>query len=207
VWKIMQEVKQKSTVLLTTHAMEEADNLGDQIGIMASGSLKGFGTSLQLKHEHGNGYSLQVVKRATSAPSDAIVACVRSCVETAVLRTDAGQEIQITLPIDSAAAFPQLFRQLEARSEELQIATFGLAQTSLEEVFLKLAGEAGEDDDESSQERGEFTVATDGAQVPLPSFECEPTFAKQLGAILLQVAITSSRHWVGMIHGIIAPVL
>ena len=76
VWKLLQQVKCSSAVLLTTHAMEEADVLGDEIGIMAKGSLKAFGTSLQLKHDHGSGYSLNIVKRTGDVSTDAIVTCV-----------------------------------------------------------------------------------------------------------------------------------
>ena len=38
-WKIINELKGKITIILTTHYMEEAQNLSDRIGIMSNGSL------------------------------------------------------------------------------------------------------------------------------------------------------------------------
>ena len=42
-----------STILLTTHNMEEADVLGDSIAIMTNGKLHCAGTSLFLKRKYG----------------------------------------------------------------------------------------------------------------------------------------------------------
>ena len=41
--------------MLTTHSMEEADILGDQIAIMARGRLRAIGSSLRLKQRFGSG--------------------------------------------------------------------------------------------------------------------------------------------------------
>ncbi len=47
--------------------MDEADILGDRIGIMAKGKMTCLGSSLFLKSKFGTGYNLTLVK-ATSAP-------------------------------------------------------------------------------------------------------------------------------------------
>jgi len=38
-WGIIEELKNKITIILTTHYMEEAENLADKVGIMAKGKL------------------------------------------------------------------------------------------------------------------------------------------------------------------------
>lgn len=43
-------------VILTTHAMEEADALSDRIAVIVDGSFKCIGTSLYLKNNFGEGY-------------------------------------------------------------------------------------------------------------------------------------------------------
>lgn len=43
-WKIIEEIKSKATIILTTHYLEEAQSLADQIAIMANGKLKALGT-------------------------------------------------------------------------------------------------------------------------------------------------------------------
>jgi ABC-2 type transport system ATP-binding protein len=44
-WKIIESLKGKITIILTTHYMEEAEKLSDRIGIMVNGDLKDIGTA------------------------------------------------------------------------------------------------------------------------------------------------------------------
>lgn len=48
-WRIIEKLKGKITIILTTHYLEEAEALSDRIGIMAKGELKAVGTSDELK--------------------------------------------------------------------------------------------------------------------------------------------------------------
>ncbi len=48
-WKVIRDLKGKITIILTTHYMEEAEQLSDRIGIMANGRLKCVGTPEELK--------------------------------------------------------------------------------------------------------------------------------------------------------------
>lgn len=47
-WDIIQELKKDTTIILTTHYLEEAEALADRIGIMSEGSLIEPGTSAEL---------------------------------------------------------------------------------------------------------------------------------------------------------------
>lgn len=44
-WNVIEELKGKTTIILTTHYMEEAEKLSDRIGIMNKGRLIALGTS------------------------------------------------------------------------------------------------------------------------------------------------------------------
>ena len=48
-WKIISSLKGKMTIVLTTHYMEEAENLSDSIAVMAKGEVKACGTLEELK--------------------------------------------------------------------------------------------------------------------------------------------------------------
>lgn len=51
VWEMIQDLKtsgQGRIIVLTTHSMEEADALGDQIAIIAFGRLRALGSALFL---------------------------------------------------------------------------------------------------------------------------------------------------------------
>ena len=47
-WKVIESLKGKKTIILTTHYMEEAEHLSDRIGIMVNGSLAQIGSSEEL---------------------------------------------------------------------------------------------------------------------------------------------------------------
>jgi len=52
-WKIIENLKGKITIILTTHYMEEAESLSDRIGIMANGNLVDVGTAKELMAKVG----------------------------------------------------------------------------------------------------------------------------------------------------------
>ena len=65
VWALLRKVKKNRIIVLTTHSMEEADMLGDRIGIMAEGEMVCCGTPLFLKSLYGVGYSLIITTLST----------------------------------------------------------------------------------------------------------------------------------------------
>ncbi|MBO6163325.1 MAG: ABC transporter ATP-binding protein [Eubacterium sp.] len=52
-WEVIRTVKEHTTIILTTHYMEEAEALSDRIGILISGRLTHLGTLAQLEQETG----------------------------------------------------------------------------------------------------------------------------------------------------------
>lgn len=52
-WREIESLKGKITIILTTHYMEEAESLSDKIAIMAKGELKAIGTLDELKSKTG----------------------------------------------------------------------------------------------------------------------------------------------------------
>ncbi len=52
-WSIIEKLKGKITIILTTHYMEEAEKLSDRIGVMANGKLIAVGTAAELVKKTG----------------------------------------------------------------------------------------------------------------------------------------------------------
>lgn len=52
-WELINNLKNKMTIILTTHYMEEAESLSDRIGIMSKGVLKEIGTAKELIEKTG----------------------------------------------------------------------------------------------------------------------------------------------------------
>ena len=60
IWDMINEIKDNRIIILTTHAMEEADALSDKIAVIVGGTLKTIGTPLYLKNSFGEGYKLSI---------------------------------------------------------------------------------------------------------------------------------------------------
>lgn len=54
-WNVIKKLRSRTTVILTTHYLEEAESLSDRIGIMSHGSLVACGTAEELVALSGNG--------------------------------------------------------------------------------------------------------------------------------------------------------
>lgn len=65
IWEMLKNYKEDRIIVLTTHFMDEADFLGDRIGIMGEGKLMCSGSSVFLKNKFGVGYNLTIVKETT----------------------------------------------------------------------------------------------------------------------------------------------
>lgn len=52
-WTFIKSLKGKVTIILTTHYMDEVENLADRVGIMAKGKLTAVGTVEELKAKTG----------------------------------------------------------------------------------------------------------------------------------------------------------
>ncbi|KAK7101563.1 hypothetical protein V1264_019927 [Littorina saxatilis] len=135
-WEVLQRHRAGRTMLLTTHFMDEADLLGDRIAIMAEGVVQCCGSSMFLKKLYGTGYHLVLVK-TPSCHVDKVTSVIQQHIPAARFESEINTELSYLLPDDQAALFPDLFRQLETRKEELGIGGFGTTATTMEEVFLK----------------------------------------------------------------------
>lgn len=61
-WEMLRQYRRNRIILLTTHYMDEADILGDRIGIMTGGKMTALGSSMFLKNRFGMGYVMTIVK-------------------------------------------------------------------------------------------------------------------------------------------------
>jgi ABC-type multidrug transport system ATPase subunit len=167
IWDLLLELRGERTMLLTTHFMEEADVLGDRIGIMAAGKLQCIGTTAFLKKFYGTGLHLKLTlsqqdpspkesKSQTAEEPEApkkvsenpnvpkIAALVQKHISGASVKKDTrgaekSSEVFLTLPGETATteALTKMFTDLSGSKDKLGIQTIGLQQTTMDEVFLR----------------------------------------------------------------------
>jgi len=60
-WEVLQEIRQNRFVVLTTHSMEEAEQLADTIGVLEAGRLIALGTLDELRNRLRYNYSVKLL--------------------------------------------------------------------------------------------------------------------------------------------------
>lgn len=135
-WDLLQQEKKGRTVLLSTHHMDEADVLGDRIAIMAVGKLKAVGSAFFLKKQFGVGYHLVCVKNS-SCDATRVTNLLRKYIPDLKIETEIGTELSYLLSEQNVSVFQEMLQDLESNSVELDLESYGISLTTLEEVFLK----------------------------------------------------------------------
>ena len=62
-WKIIEKIsseRKQSTIILTTHSMDEAEALSTRLAIMIEGQFECLGTPQHIKSKYGRGYEIEV---------------------------------------------------------------------------------------------------------------------------------------------------
>ena len=154
-WNMIKKYKENRLIILTTHNMDEADNLGDRIAIMNSGKILTCGSSLFLKKKFGTGYELIIVKSEKNTEKDNKEICdevVNICPNSEFVM-DFGQELKFKLNDKDSKKFKDLFEKLEQKKldKNSNVKGFGISLTTLEEVFLKV-NEIGKKEDKIEEE-------------------------------------------------------
>jgi ABC-2 type transport system ATP-binding protein len=132
IYDIIEELKRdKKTVLLTTHYIEEAERLCDRVAIVDQGRVIALGTPRELKHSSAGTTRIEVrLARPLANGMLAGLEGVADCREF-----DGAYVLHSTRPPQTIVA---LVKQLETESNELQ--SLEMFSPSLEDVFIELTG-------------------------------------------------------------------
>lgn len=129
--------------------MDEADYLGDRIGVMGDGKLLTCGSSLFLKSKFGFGYGLTLVKENSAVSTEKVTQLIESYIPGATLEGDISKELKYVLPTNQLPQFENLFKELESRGKlEFGIESYGVSLTTLEDVFLRIGQQLGKHKEE-----------------------------------------------------------
>uniref|UniRef100_A0A3Q1B7E7 P-type phospholipid transporter n=1 Tax=Amphiprion ocellaris TaxID=80972 RepID=A0A3Q1B7E7_AMPOC len=151
IWDLLLKYRAGRTVIMSTHHMDEADLLSDRVAIISQGRLYCCGSPIFLKNCFGAGFYLTLVRRMKhdtscdykiisfhSSPgnTERITALIHHHVPQARLIEAIGQELTYLLPSRNfqPRAYASLFRELEETLADIGLSSFGVSDTSLEEV-------------------------------------------------------------------------
>lgn len=82
-------------LILTTHAMEEADALSDRIAVLSEGQMQCIGTPLFLKNSFGDGYRLTLIGEDV----EKLRSCVREVLPSSKVVDESGGSLIVGVPV------------------------------------------------------------------------------------------------------------
>jgi ABC-2 type transport system ATP-binding protein len=134
-WEILRELNRDGqTILLTTHYMEEADQLCARVAIMDHGKVLALDTPAQLKQ--GVGADTIVTVKASGDPAALTAAITQNVTGVTKSRTiDGGVELHVRA---GERLVPRIVTAAEGAG--FPVADLSVAEPSLETVFISLTG-------------------------------------------------------------------
>ena len=139
IWEVIRDLKAKGkTIILTTHYLDEAQQLADRVAIMDHGKIVAIGTSEEIIQQHGSGERLEI------HGNEKLAEYIKANTDLQVEYNKAKEELTIPLKkkIDALTALAA------AEQSGLEWGEIQTRQDSLDDVFVKLVndpiGEQGE---------------------------------------------------------------
>jgi ABC-2 type transport system ATP-binding protein len=135
IWNILMKLKKEehTSMILTTHYMEEAEYLCDRIIILHQGSILAQGTFKQLLEIHGKG---EIIELGFSQPFDYMKLNNLTGINTI---TPVNNGMALTLEVDSSLeAIPQLLDYF--KSNQIGLSHISSRQLTLDDLFISMTG-------------------------------------------------------------------
>ncbi|EGR29336.1 hypothetical protein IMG5_158040 [Ichthyophthirius multifiliis] len=146
VWNIIREIKQNRSIILTTHAMEEADVLSDRIIVMANGQLKALGTSLFLKNQFGDGYTIDI--KFNEQYTQKGIQAIKCILPGAKIQNKCvGNVVVLVNQVEQIKQFYKIledqinFEGINVNEFTKNIKNYGLLNSTLEQVFSNIVNQ------------------------------------------------------------------
>ncbi|BBN17972.1 protein MpABC85 [Marchantia polymorpha subsp. ruderalis] len=138
-WNVVKQAKKDRAIILTTHSMEEAEALCDRLGIFVNGQLQCIGDSKELTSRYGGVHVLTITTPADEEDDVAKMVSSFSPNARKVYGLAGTQKFEIP---KTDVQIAQIFASVEKAKQSFSIQAWGIADTTLEDVFIQIAREA-----------------------------------------------------------------
>lgn len=144
IWAALVEIQEisKSSIVLTSHSMDECEALCSRIAIMVNGQFKCLGATQHLRTKYGQGYTVILKVKRNMMDNPDILKQVENFMNSS-LPSAVAKDIHETFfhyhVTDTQISLGKLFRILETAKENLNLEDYLVSDTSLEQIFLAFA--------------------------------------------------------------------
>lgn len=129
----IRSIKEKTTIVLTTHDMEEAEKLSDRICIIDNGKLLISGTASEIKKT--GGYEDVIEVDVNSALHKVLINFLNPALVSKMTKSSDRISFNVKDPIPALANILEVVKE-----QKLQIDNLRLRKNSLEDIFISLTG-------------------------------------------------------------------
>ncbi|WP_411871383.1 ATP-binding cassette domain-containing protein [Vulcanococcus limneticus] len=140
IWQVLRQLRDSgTTVLLSSHYLEEVDALADRLAILDGGRVIAEGSPTELKTAlGGDRVTLRVREFSDEPEALRVQALLQGCAGVRQVVVNRSQGYSLNLVVEHDGVIEQLRRQLA----EAQLPVFALAQSrpSLDDVYLQATG-------------------------------------------------------------------
>lgn len=149
IWSALASVRHRygSSIILTSHSMEECECLCSRIAIMVSGQFKCLGSIQHLRAKYGQGYTLTIKFRRERAEDVHYVAAVKTYVKKQVPSAALKDFHEMVLNYhvsDITVSWSFLFTIMERAKQRYNLEDYALSDTTLEQIFISFARQQGQ---------------------------------------------------------------
>ncbi|XP_037937452.1 ATP-binding cassette sub-family A member 3-like [Teleopsis dalmanni] len=136
-WNILTKEKQNRAIILATFSPDEAEIIGDRIGIIKEGVLKAYGTQFFLKTKFA--HHLNMTCKVTSDVSiDAITKYIKEYIPGVSPEHQIGDEIIYKLPSDKRYIYENMLVHVIRDRAQLHILDVRVFSCSIAEIYMKI---------------------------------------------------------------------
>ena len=139
-WRFLKGYKGNKIIILTTHSLDEAEYLGDRIGIMSEGVYLCSGSSSYLKSKYPCGYNVNcIINSSVCTPQKKamLINELKAIDQSAEIKLASKSIVSINFT-GVGETISNVFTYIDRIQNDYGIENYTVSTTTLEDVFLKL---------------------------------------------------------------------
>lgn len=210
-WRTLTSFRQERTIIFTTHFLDEADLLADNIAILAApGKLVASGSPVSLKRDLGEGYIVQVTFHSPPKGDVSIrlLHQIRNDAPSTYLSTPVPSQVSYHLRSKDSRDVERVLQILESEKHSSNIASYDVTGTTIEDIFLDLM--AKNDPQAFDEKYTRHSTSSSVCVEDLPPMQlsngCHMSPLQQAKTIFIKKTLIARRSWLTPVLSVVVAI-